>query len=296
MFPLLDLDDDVIVAALGFSDPRSLCSTTMVCRRLRRLADTTWAELDKNIDANKREGGDTPRERVLSSFAVHELATWVSQVAKTVETRDFHELREGYKVRIISPEDLGADNYLFFLRISGCTTDNQTRRTYIKSFVQVSDEQQRSLLANNSPIDLQLNEYRIRSIIHRFLTDLVSGPETFSARHFTNGVLNNNVKSRLFNYFNNSTNISIIAVNRQTLAPSILFKNHDNGTAASCRVIFKTDGSRRLEIRDDWIMCKAVSREVALYFENNSYGLRIGRYDETDGLWLFQLAETDGPW
>ena len=71
MFPLLDLDDDAIVAALGFSDPRSLCLVTMACRRLRRLADAAWLDLDKHLEQNRREGGSTPRERVLSSFVVH---------------------------------------------------------------------------------------------------------------------------------------------------------------------------------------------------------------------------------
>ena len=77
MFPLLDLDDDAIVAAQCSTDPRSLSSATMTCRRLRRLADATWAKLDKNIATDKREGGNTPRERVLSSFVVHERGEWV---------------------------------------------------------------------------------------------------------------------------------------------------------------------------------------------------------------------------
>ena len=116
MFPLLDLDDDVIVAALGFSDPGSLCSATMTCRRLRRLADATWSELDKNVDADKREDGISPRERVLSSFVVHELAEWVSQEAHAVGWRDLDDiLSQG--MRIMTSGDLAADNHLFYIAI-----------------------------------------------------------------------------------------------------------------------------------------------------------------------------------
>jgi len=80
MFPLLDLDDDVIAATLGFTDPPSLCSATMTCRRLRRLADAAWPDLDKSLAPNKREGGSTPRERVLSSFIVHVEKERISRV------------------------------------------------------------------------------------------------------------------------------------------------------------------------------------------------------------------------
>ena len=119
----------------------------MTCRRLRRLADATWSELDKNVDADKREGGNSPRERVLSSFVVHELAEWVSQEAHAVGWRDLDDiLSQG--MRIMTSGDLAADNHLFYIAISGLPA--QTQRTYLTGFLQISDEQ-RNLLANNSP-------------------------------------------------------------------------------------------------------------------------------------------------
>ena len=117
----LDLDDDAIVAALGFSGPGSLCSATMTCRRLRRLADATWPELDKNIDADKLEGGDSPRERVLSSFII--------QVEKDRISREV--ITRIGDMQHITPTELTTRDYLLYLQM----TDMFNGHIYYDSFI-----------------------------------------------------------------------------------------------------------------------------------------------------------------
>ena len=218
MFPLFDLDDDAIVAALGFDDPRSLCSATMVCRRLRRLADAAWTELDRNLEANKREGGNTPRERVLSSFVVHsDVWRWISHVA----LRRFNRMGDMQHIDI-NPTELASRDHLLYLQM--INTSNNT--IYYDFFIGASDALNTS--QNVDTVDLPMERERIcrnndfgnvrtRCYEHPFNPPHSVARLTSSLRNDTATALS-------------PVDITIIVVDRLALTPRILFNKKPSPT------------------------------------------------------------------
>lgn len=290
MFHLFDaLEDDSIIVALGFSDPRSLCSTTMACRRLRHLGDATWKELDKRIRQNKRKGGETSRERVLSSLVVHGCRRWkhwlYEAMLTVVEARSCDESG----MRCISSADLRSQNHLFYLRIES------DRWNKVHSFLDMNPKHS-EFIATNKFVDLPLQKKHL---------DLVrnANPEydydpNFLFRQIvdTEGRLNSFRKERVELAFSD-IDVTIIAINRRTLQLGILFKKETDypvdprpwfSLNASFRPIQLSSGSYRVEFRKNWTMKRRHSddknREVGFYFESDSVGLVIGPARDIEGL------------
>lgn len=204
MFPLFDLDDKTMVSMLGFSDPHSLCLATMTCRRIRRLTDAAWTKLEKNIPADKREEGRTPRKRVLSSYVVHERSSWVSSIAQDVSRRNKRgqinsKSTKDRKYPVITNEELRQNDSIFYLYI--CQTpykfmiDERNKSMammmgtptglpdpYIDSFVKIT-EQQCIDLSRGLSIDVPIKIEQAMGKFGPFLRKLYGGPGSFSERN-----------------------------------------------------------------------------------------------------------------
>ena len=278
MFPLLDLDDDAIAATLGFTDPRSLCSATMTCRRLRRLADATWVELDRNLAPNKRKGGSTPRERVLSSFIVHVGKERISGEVIT-RKRDWEQ---------ITPTELATRNYLLYLHMS-------KTHTYYDSFIGSSVVLNRDEGSVDLPLYLEHTETHL-GLLLSILYDQGQWQPGLRTQA--------SVTKRMKQIFTHAK-ITIFAFDRRTLYPRILF---DTGIEEdlqrregslplyrlpppSVTVSQLLDGSNRVEVKNNWVrkrsqqvefqdrlVTKEEVLEIGLYFQKHgSFGLVMNR-------------------
>ena len=195
MSTLLDLDDDAIAATLAFSDPRLLCSTTMVCRRLRRLADEAWTKLDKNLEPNRREGGNTPRERVLSSFII----------------QNVNHTRIVGDVQHVAPTELVARDQLLYLYIQ----NTEHARVYYNSFVGTSDA---LTSQDGGSVYLPMKREHAEHGLDKFANRAPMVLEQHDFMHISPYVIN------VFQH----VRILIVAYDRRTLCERIIF-NKDNG-------------------------------------------------------------------
>ena len=279
MFPLLDLDDDAIVATLGFSDPRSLCSVTMTCRRLRRLADAAWVELDRELDPNQREGGNTPRERVLSSFMVHSDIDRIHRVAHHCVLHD----RIGPDPRQITLAELASRDHLLYLRIINTSNDS----VYYDSFIGASA----ALRISQDEVHLPIQRIHVKgefddfiSVVSYFMANRC--PYAFSA-------VSNKVRSTLRN-----VKILIFAFDRRKLSQRILINEVSRpiNRVPSMNGLQSLDGTQRLEVRNNWarvlvnrnafyqneLYTRAAApfarTEVGFYFQDETFGLKIQTY------------------
>ena len=319
MFPLLDLDDDAIVTTLGFCNPRTLCSISMNCRQLRRLANAAWEKLEKNIPACKREGGRTPRERVLSSHVVHERSSWLANLAqdvgwKNTEGRINSKSSEGRHYPILSNEELRQNSYIFCLYICEKPHVYQSEESkrnammlgvpmeapvpYINSVVKIT-EQQCIDLTRDLSIDVAINIEQGMGKFGSFLRKLYGGPGSFSQRNFNES---GNFHEFAFNEIGYCLHlhfdITLVAVNRHTLEPGVLLvsdESLDDLDFANTRHKKLGSGSYRAEISKGWTMKMPhqpgahrskgwfhgdVLREASFYFEDDSLGLAIGPIDK----------------
>ena len=266
MLPLLDLDDDVIAATLGFADPRSLCSATMVSRRLRRLADAAWVELDKNLEPNQREGGNTPRERVLSSFIVHSDKERIRRVI----VGDFR------RIQAINFAELASRDHLLYVQIYDMTSGH----LYYDSFIGASGALMRTLgtSQNGDSVDLPMQREHAKDGLDAAVTCFsvyrVCCPplQQFAQRRFQSCI------------------ITIAAFERRTLSPRILLYA-PRERVPSVQGVRLSDGSNRVEVSNNWAQvlvhrnefnspaAAPVTRtEVGFYFQNESFGLMINRH------------------
>ena len=212
MSPLLDLDDDAITTTLGFSDPRTLCAITMTCRRLRVLADAAWVVLEKHIPNDTREGGNTPRERVLSSFVVHERKRWLEDIdLKAVDLQK------------VEPEKLKTENHLLYVRLTGTESHgNHTVKRVSSFFLNVSDEGLQALAEDKGSTEVpiekeQLMTGQLRYFVQRTLTIL-----SRSSIHLVR-LYERTLAQSIEDVFRN-VDIAIVALNRRTLNRYIFFQ------------------------------------------------------------------------
>jgi hypothetical protein len=276
MFHILDLDDDAIAAALGFTDPRTLCSITMTCRRLRALADSTWSVLDKHISNDKRAGGSTPRERVLGSFLRCQKDKWLHQLA-------------------CAPNKAGL---AYSLPNEPMIQNQQEMHMYLEIF---------SLVDGQKHLDnlFSLNKESMLCSVHKHL----------SSHHSINMLLANREKCQgqtssfkafmknCFVIFNLSfedgiftrrqetavrkelirlgaVGVTMLSINGNTLVPKIFFHGVGDKHGPSIRTIRQQDGFYRVEVSCDWFMKKIKPgsikcREVVFFFQREHFGLEV---------------------
>ena len=275
MLPLLDLDDDVIAATLGFADPRSLCSATMTCRRLCRLADAAWLDLDKHLEQNRREGGSTSRERVLSSFVVHSDKERISRVADHCVLHD----RVGVMQQITLAELANRNSrHLLYLRIINTSNDS----VYYDSFIGASG----ALRISQDEVHLPMQRIHVK----RDFDDFISVVSNFMANRcpYTFSLVSNKMRSTFRN-----VNILIFAFNRRNLSQRILINEVSQpiNRVPSMSGLQSLDGTQRLRVRNNWARVqvnrnKLHSRaaapltrtEVGFYFQDETFGLMIQSY------------------
>ena len=207
MFPLLDLDDDALAATLGFTDPRTLCATTMTCRRLRILADAAWVVLDKHIPNDRREGGGTPRERVLSSFVVHQRKSWLEDIDLKAEN-----------LQKVTPNMFRAENYLLYVRMTGHPVNN---RSVVSFFLNVSDAELRTIadfVADNiGSIEVPIKKEQLTGKLS-IVADLVQ------MYHSNTGIYHKQSLEHYIKGVFSNIDIAIVALNRRTLKRHIFFQ------------------------------------------------------------------------
>lgn len=315
MFPLFDLDDDAINATLDFSDPRTLCSISMTCRQLRRLTSAAWEKLEKNIPACKREGGRTPRERVLSSYIIHERSSWLADLAQDVGWKNTggrinSKSTKARHYPILSNEELRQNSYIFCVYICErphVYPNEESKRTammlgvpmeapipYINSFVKIT-EQQCIDLTRDLSIDVAINIEQGLGKFGPFLRKLYGGPGSFSQRNFDeSGNFHEFAFNEIGYCLHLQFDITLVAVHRNTLKPGVLLvsdESLDDLGFASTRHKKLRNGSYRAEISQGWTMKMPhqpgahrskgwfhgnVLREASFYFEDDSFGLTIG--------------------
>ena len=277
MSTLLDLDDDAIAATLAFSDPRLLCSTTMVCRRLRRLADEAWTKLDRNLEPNRREGGNTTRERVLSSYIVQNI----------MHTRIYGD------AQYVTPTELVARDQLLYIYIQNTDLDH----VYYNSFIGASD----ALTSQDGgsvyfPMKREHAKYELGEFVGFIAPMFFDHPFTDDHSHISSHV------TEVFQH----TRILIVAYDRRTLSERIIF-NKDNddsdddeelmttSTVPSISAVPLSDGSNCMEFRINWkqvfinrneLFSRAAApftrMEVGFYSqEDESFGLMIQTHSST---------------
>ena len=274
MFPLLDLDDDVIAATLGFADPRSLCSATMTCRRLRRLADAAWVELDRELDPNQREGGNTPRERVLSSFMVHSDIDRIRRVAHHCVLHD----HIGPDPRQITLAELASRDHLLYLQV--INTSNNT--IYYDFFIGASDALNTSQNVD-TVVDLPMERERMcrNNDFGNVLTRCYEHPfnPPHSVARLTSS-LGNDIATAL-----SPVDITIIVVDRLALTPRILFNKKPSPTRPTVSSSKPIGKSYRIEVKNSWgygtcswtdgsdTIVDIISIYVGFYFQDENFGL-----------------------
>ena len=269
MFPLLDLDDDALAATLGFSDPRTLCSATMTCRRLRILADAAWVVLDKHIPSEKWEGGTTPRERVLSSFVVHERKRWLEGIA----VRDL----KAAHLSIVTPEQVRKENHLLYVRI----TDRSEYGIVGSFFRGGSDTGLRALNDYNWSIDVPIQKEQLTGQLKSFV-------QTYTGTNTDRRALEDDMQDLFRNL-----DVAIFALNRRTLKRHVFFRGDQSPKihVLSCYGLYipylrcsKDSGSRRVDIEGlrNWLMTNEDeismmfrTLELQFYFKGSEFGLKF---------------------
>lgn len=216
MFSLLTLDDDSIALALGFGDAFSLSNMSMTCRRLCRLADLAWADVEKTLPRSlKSERGSTPRRRMLSAILVSSRWEWMKEIAKMVETRNLSFLnRNGY--RIATPELLSrAGDYILFINIAHA--DYGWKSSYNHVSEHTCSRNLGAALAQNIPADLPMTTKGIqrKGNIHNLITSFYSGPEeSFTHRLFLRGSITIHALDQVrCNLFKRQTSLSLFLTN-----------------------------------------------------------------------------------
>lgn len=268
MFPLLDLDDDALAATLGFSDPRTLCAITMACRRLRILADGAWAVLNRNLPEDLREGGTTFRERVLSSFVVHERKSWIEDIAATDP--------KAAGLEIFTHETFKTENPLLYIHMT-----DHTENLVGSFFLNASDEGLRALADKNGSIEVPIEKEeltgQLKEFVQRYNLNVPlllhqRGPMTFMVE----------VAKHVFS----NLGTTIIAINRRTLKRYVFFQGDqpsDSYNAFLPRVVFsRKSEARRVDIAGarNWVMTSSdgaygVLRSLKLqfYLQGNEFGI-----------------------
>ena len=271
MFPLLDLDDDALVATLGFSDPRTLCAATMNCRRLRTLADAAWAILDKGLHLQEKYPDHyTPRERVLDHF-LENYSSWLDRISG-----DPHQAGLSYT----KADELLSQNYVLYVQIS--TVGGETHVDSLRSMSR--NGKFARLVADNNPADIPLLSRKVKDqllspsfkkiVEDRLLiaSSMAANGGTLSPRNFVDAYRG---LTKL--------DITILTIDCQTLTPKIFFKNDEKHSPRPIiRPIRLQSGSYRLDICHVCLMkvinddgSAPIVREAALSFRKDKFSLII---------------------
>ena len=112
---MFHLSDDTVVTILSFSDPFSLASFEATSRRSHRLVQSAWIVQDEKV--KKREGGSTPRQRVISSFAIHRSCV-LSRLSQLVKNSSWSDLSKR-GITMLPWDELDGGKHLIHLRVSG---------------------------------------------------------------------------------------------------------------------------------------------------------------------------------
>ena len=241
----------------------------MTCRRLRILADGAWPELDKKIPEDERAGGFTPREKVLSSFVVHQRKSWMKDIAAADP--------KAAGLQIFTHETFKTENPLLYIHMT-----NHTERLG-SFFLNVSDAGRRTLADNNGSIEVPIEKEELTGELKEFvqrynlnvpLLRHQRGPMSFMME----------VAKHVFC----NLDITIIAINRRTLKRYVFFQGDqpsDNPNAFLPRVVFSRNSeARRVDIAGarNWAMtssdgaCEVLrSRTLQFYLQGNGLGIML---------------------
>ena len=295
---MFHLDDDSKVAILSFADPFSLTSYEATSRHSRRLVKLAWNVHDKNLTKSQKEGGTSPRQRVLSSFAVHK-SNVMSRLSQLIEDSSWPELSER-GINILPWDQLDGNKHLVHLRISGLTScRNAPFQTYCETTIAIGPDQISSM-GNTQLARVPLTRDQFRSDggaddgneIAGLLDTLygtAGAAETSSFRpesRMQSCKCIDSLNRRL-------DTISIVAFDRQTLAPRILFKGDDKSGGSTRTIltcIMRDDGYLSITADIQRPMyghfeagnASFLIRSVCLYFRRDSFGLALSHTGRAD--------------
>ena len=280
------LDDDSKVAILGFTDPFSLTSFEATSRHSRRLVKLAWNVHDKNLTKTQREGGATSRQRVLSSFAVHKSSV-MSRLSQLIEDSSWSDLSER-GINVLPLGQLDESKHLVHLRMSGLTSCRNTHfETYCETTITISHDQISSM-GNTHVARVPLTMDQFGSAGGASNCNEMAG--LLGSLYATEGATENSpfhpenrmVSCKCIGKWDSRLDtISIVAFDRQTLAPSVLFKEDDK-TGGPIRTILtsteQADGYLSIAALAQRLMHSDTSfaaRSVSFYFQRNSFGLAL---------------------
>lgn len=290
------LDKDCLLAVLKFADPFSLTSFEITSKHAQQLVQSTWVVQARNL-GEREEGGGTPRQRVISSFAVHNCDI-LSRLTQMVEGSTSSELSaEG--IVMLPWEKLDTSRHLVYLRMSGQACCRYSApQTFCESVIQIDSSELHSLYKKKeggvAKIPLSKCQFRVaRASERNDMRDLLDhlypeDPEGRSQNMAFQGTMNS---CHRIDFINRRLKaITMVAFDRKTLAPSILFKDnslpegpastlfactqHEDGHVA---IVASVGRSMNTQMKDSGGDTFLVRRSVHLYFQKKSFGLAIGQ-------------------
>lgn len=295
---MFHLDDDSKVAILSFADPFSLTSYEATSRHSRRLVKMAWNVHDKNLTKTQREGGATSRQRVLSSFAVHKSSV-MSRLSQLIEDSSWSDLNKR-GINILPWDQLDGSKHLVHLRISGLTSSRNTPfQTYCETTIAVSSDQISSM-GNTHLARVPLTRDQFGSDGGADDSNEMAG--LLDSLYGTTGAAENSSfhpESRMqsckcIDSLNRRLDaISIVAFDRQTLAPSVMFKEDDTSGGSTRTIltcIMRDDGYLSITADIQRPMyghfeagdASFLMRSVCLYFRRDSFGLALSHTGGAD--------------
>ena len=287
------LDEDCLLAVLKFADPFSLTSFEITSKHAQQLVESTWVVQARDLK-EREEGGSTPRQRVLSSFAVNKCDI-LCRLTQMVEGSTSSELSEK-GIAMLPWEKLDTSKHLVYLRMSGqACCRYSTPQTFCESVIQIDSSELHSLYRKKeggvAKIPLSKCQFQMaRASERNDMQDLLDHlyPEAESENMSFRGTMNS---CHRIDFINRRLKaITMVAFDRKTLAPSILFKDnslpegpastlfactqHEDGHVA---IVASVGRSMNTQIKDSDGDTFLVRRSVHLYFQKNSFGLAIGQ-------------------
>ena len=219
--------------------------------------------MDRKIESNRREGGNTPREKVLSSFFVHSYEKGASRFPLTTYTGDIPR---------ITSNELATRDYLLYVQIYNMTSGHLYYETFAGS----------SVALNISNVDLPLQREHARRAFDALLSFLYERPSkhwfALSSSHHTRILLQDTFRN---------IRITIVAFDRHDLSPRIVLHEEESYREESVPSLRYPGGRHRTEVRNDWtevireelnsrpVKHVFTRREVGFYFQSGSFGLLI---------------------
>ena len=251
---------------------------------------------DKNLTKSQREGGTTPRQRVLSSFAVHK-STMMSRLSQLIEDSSWPDLSKR-GINILPWDQLDESKHLVHLRMSGLTScRNAPFQTYCETTIAIGSDQI-SGIGNTHLARVTRDQFGSNG----GADDGNEMAGLLESLYGTAGAAENSSfrpESRMqsckcIDSLNRRLDaISIVAFDRQTLAPSIMFKEDDKSGGSTRTIltcIIRDDGYLSITADIQRPMCMHFEagnapfliRSVCLYFRKDSFGLALSQTSGAD--------------